>query len=357
MLLVRAKSNRTRPSGFTLVELLVVIAIIGILVGLLLPAVQAAREAARRMSCSNNLKQIGLAMHNYESAYKTLPPGGLGWIDDDTPPLKDDDGYGFLCFMLPFIEQGNLYNQVDPNGYWEQSHGIDGRPMRNMAAEIDGGNATPRILARWAAATTPVSTYLCPSSAMPQNAPRQYAVPGSSEHGIGAIPVSPVFHANQPIGLATSSYKGMGGTPISDGSVFVKAAEGPARKFRDITDGLSNTIAVAESTYVRPDGISKPAQPGETPSWAGDWPVWIGMPATDESMRVTARTSSPINGFTSAARMYHAIDDDCAFSFHVGGAQFAFGDGSVHFLSEAISMETYARLAGMNDGQPVGEWQ
>lgn len=346
--------TRSRRHGFTLVELLVVIAIIGILVGLLLPAVQAAREAARRMSCSNNLKQIGLAMHNYESAYKRLPPGGLGWVDDDGfGGTKDDDGYGFLCFLLPFIEQQNLYNQIDPAGYWEQSHGITGRPMQHMAEAIAGGSATPRIQRRWLAATTPVGAYLCPSSPMPQNAPQQYSVPG---YAGAAIPVLPVYHAGQGVGLATSSYKGMGGTPFGDGSIFVKQSEGRARKFGDVTDGLSNTIAVAESTYVRPDGISKPAQVGETPSWAGDWPVWIGMPRSDESMRVTARTSSPINAFTSPNQMYFAIDDDCAFSFHVGGAQFAFGDGSVHFLSESISMETYSRLGGMNDGHVVGDW-
>lgn len=348
------RATQVRRPAFTLVELLVVIAIIGILVGLLLPAVQAAREAARRMSCSNNLKQIGLAIHNYESAFKRMPPGGLGWVDDDGfGGTKDDDGYGFLCFLLPFLEQQNLYNQVDPSGYWEHDHGITGRPMQHMAEQIAGGSATPRIQARWLAATTPLSVYLCPSSPMPQNAPQQWAVPGFNG---GALPLYASMHANQAIGLGTSSYKGMGGTPFGDGSIFVKNAEGRARKFGQVTDGLSNTIAVAESTYVRPDGISKPAQPGETPTWAGDWPVWIGMPRTDESMRVTARTASPINGFTSANLMYFAIDDDCAFSFHVGGAQFTFGDGSVHFISESISTETYARLGGMDDGFPVGDW-
>lgn len=351
----KVRRNSLRRPAFTLVELLVVIAIIGILVGLLLPAVQSAREAARRMSCSNNLKQIGLAMHNYESAYKRLPPGGLGWINDDEPPLKDDDGYGFLCFLLPFLEQTNLYNQVNPNGPWEQAHGINGTPMRGMAAAIASGSATPYMQARWQAATTPVPTYLCPSSPMPANAPIAYSHPGSP---VGQLPLSPVFHAGQEEGLATSSYKGMGGTPFGDGSMFVKRAEGDARKFGDVTDGLSNTIAVAESTYLRPDGCAtKPCTNADAPVRAGDWPVWIGMAATDESMRITARTASPINGFTSANRMYYAIDDDCAFSFHVGGAQFAFGDGSVHFISQNISMATYARLGGMNDGEVVGQWE
>lgn len=357
MLLERWTSNRRRRTGFTLVELLVVIAIIGILVGLLLPAVQSAREAARRMSCSNNLKQIGLGLHNYHSAYSTLPPGGLGWVDDSGfGGTKDDDGYGFLCFLLPFVEQGNLYDQIDPSGYWEPDHGINGRPIQNMVEAIASGSATPRIQARWAAATSRIPVYLCPSSAMPENAPQQWAIPGSRDFGVGSLPLSPIYHANQAVGLGTSSYKGCGGSPFGDGSMLVKHAEGPSRKFRDVTDGLSNTTAVGESTYVRATGVSKPPNAGNSPSGVADWPVWIGMPRSDEPMRFTGRTSSPINGFTTASRMYHAIDDDCAFSYHTGGAQFAFGDGSVHFISESISMDTYGRLCGMNDGQVVGEY-
>lgn len=346
-----------RSRGFTLVELLVVIAIIGVLVGLLLPAVQQAREAARRMSCSNNLKQIGLGLHNYHDTFRSLPNAGLGWVDDSGfVGTKDDDGYGFLCFLLPFIEQGNLYEQIDPSGYWEEDHGISGRPVQHMVEAIAGGSATPRIQTRWAAATTPVATYLCPSSAMPVNAPQQWAIFGSGDFGVGALPVNPVYHANQSVGLATSSYKGCGGSARGDNSMLVKRSEGEPRNFRDVIDGLSNTIMVAESAYVRATGVSKPPQAGDSPSGVGDWPVWFGMPRSDEPVRITGRTSSPINAFTSAGKMYRAIDDDCAFSFHSGGAQFAFGDGSVHFISESVSMETYSNLCGMNDGNVVGEF-
>jgi len=347
-----------RSDGFTLVELLVVIAIIGVLVGLLLPAVQAAREAARRLQCQNNLKQIGLAMHNYASTFNSLPPGGLGWVDDDGfGGTKDDDGYGFLCFLLPFIEEQALYDQVDPSGYWEQNHGINGRPMQNMAEAILGGSATPRIQARWAAATTPVSSYLCPSSTMPANAPLEWSVPGSRNFGVGSLPVSPVYNANQTVGLATSSYKGCGGSAVAgDDCMLVKRAEGEARKFRDVIDGLSNTIAVGESTYARATPVGKPPSASDSPTQVFDWPVWIGMPRSDESMRFAARASSPINAFTSPSKMYQAIDDDCAFSFHPSGAQFTFGDGSVRFITESISMETYAALAGMNDGIPTGDF-
>ncbi|MFG0267775.1 MAG: DUF1559 domain-containing protein [Rhodopirellula sp. JB055] len=343
--------------AFTLVELLVVIAIIGVLVGLLLPAVQSAREAARRMQCQNNLKQIGLALHNYESTFKVLPPAGLTYVDDSGyGGTKDDDGYGFLCFLLPYIEQSPLYEQVDPSGYWEMEDGITGRPMESLIREIEGGSPTERIQRRWEAATTPVGTYLCPSSAMPKNAPLKWSIYGSGDFGVGALNVNTMFNANQATGLATTSYKGCAGNHLGDNGMFVKRAEGEPRLFRDVIDGLSNTIAVGESTYVRASGISKPAAVGESPTSLEDWPVWIGMPRTDESVRFTARTSSPINAFASVGKMYNAIDDDCAFSYHQGGAQFNFADGSVRFITESISMETYQALAGMNDGEIVGEF-
>lgn len=108
------KTGFRSRDGFTLVELLVVIAIIGILVGLLLPAVQAAREAARRMSCQNNLKQMGLALHNYEGVFGKLPPAMFG------SPMNgntlDDDGFGWQVAILPFIEQQNMYDLMQPNG-------------------------------------------------------------------------------------------------------------------------------------------------------------------------------------------------------------------------------------------------
>lgn len=107
------RTTQRRSYGFTLVELLVVIAIIGILVGLLLPAVQAAREAARRMQCSNNTKQMGLALHNYESTFKKLPPALFA---NPFASQYDDDGFGWMVAILPFIEQQNLYMQINPNG-------------------------------------------------------------------------------------------------------------------------------------------------------------------------------------------------------------------------------------------------
>jgi prepilin-type N-terminal cleavage/methylation domain-containing protein len=127
-------------SGFTLVELLVVIAIIGILVGLLLPAVQAAREAARRMQCSNNVKQLGLAIHNYESGYKRFPPGVA--IDYNAPSSANNAGWGVHGRILPFLEGSNLYNQVDVNVAWDFQFVIDSVsvPMFRCPSDPKGGD-------------------------------------------------------------------------------------------------------------------------------------------------------------------------------------------------------------------------
>ena len=162
-------------SAFTLVELLVVIAIIGILVGLLLPAVQAAREAARRMSCSNNMKQIGLAIHNYESTYKRIPPAIMGanpLFRNSDPSWQgnrsyDDDGYGWLVAIMPFIEQTSLYNNLNtivPLGTpgWLENR----RDARGPNGIIPGGD-------------TIISAYLCPSDALPRIVPAQFVIPGS----------------------------------------------------------------------------------------------------------------------------------------------------------------------------------
>ena len=124
-------NRRSKESGFTLVELLVVIAIIGVLVGLLLPAVQAAREAARRMQCSNNLKQLGLSAHNYESAYKRLPSAGQGTNYATTPASTTIGRQSVFTAILPYIEQGNTYGNLDLRFAYNETTG-------NIAASKQG---------------------------------------------------------------------------------------------------------------------------------------------------------------------------------------------------------------------------
>jgi prepilin-type processing-associated H-X9-DG protein len=148
------------------------------------------------------------------------------------------------------------------------------------------------------------------------------------------------------VGYATNDYKACGGSCRGDNGVMHKLRENIfCTKFRDITDGLSNTLMVSESSYVYDDGNE-----------VDDWPAWIGGIASDEQTRINGRTTRPINCGCSPSRMDEALGDDCAFSWHPGGAQFVMCDGSVQFISENISMDTYCNLHGKNDGQPLGEW-
>lgn len=339
--------------GFTLVELLVVIAIIGILVGLLLPAVQAAREAARRMQCSNNLKQMGLALHNYESAFKRLPVAIWGENPNrntnGTSAAYDDDGYGWMTSILPFIEQNALYNQL-------AAYGAAGTPP---------ALGTPGALEKWwiaggrPAAGRPIPggeisipSYRCPSSALPAICPQTYTIPGAT----AATAMSEQWSA----GYATTDYKTCAHGQFSDvDGMMGKLWEYPAGgvRFGDVSDGLSNTAMACESSYVTGStptqwgGSATPAAPGTVQ----DWPIWLGAPGSDECTRTNGRFSAPINAATSPQRMFFAIDDDSAFSFHTGGAQFVFGDGSVHFMSQNIENNTYAGMYTRNRGEVLGD--
>jgi prepilin-type N-terminal cleavage/methylation domain-containing protein/prepilin-type processing-associated H-X9-DG protein len=345
--LLQMRRRHRRLPGFTLVELLVVIAIIGVMVGLLLPAVQAAREAARRMSCSNNLKQIGLAMHNYEGSYKSMPPAAA--VADprlSQPSGEDDDGFGWLVNMLPFIEQQTLYERLSPNGHY----GVLGnQTIRNQFAHWPGvaaGGVLP-------GGDTIVSTYRCPSSALPDFVPATWQIPGSAAVGAGSIPGA----YPMAIGYATTDYKGAGGSCQGDWGVLHKLWEAPPTKFKDVIDGLTNTIMAGESSYVT-SNVSAASRATVAPTSFQDWPTWIGCfgSGQDETVRINGRTNSPINAKASPSRMYLAVNDDNAFSYHPGGAQFSFCDGSVHFLSDSIDIQTYCHMHDKRDGQVLGSF-
>ena len=345
--------SRGCRKGFTLVELLVVIAIIGILVGLLLPAVQAAREAARRMQCQNNLKQMGLALLNYESTYKRFPLAAMthperncsAGPDCGSSPY-DDDGFGWQAAILPFIEQTNLYNQLQgivlPDGT-PLPYGTYGA-LEIYADAAGRGNPIP-------GGQTEISAYLCPSSAMPTVSPDAWSIPGA--------PMAGVNRRDQAVGYGTTSYKTAGGSCFGDFGLMHKHNESPegGRRIASVTDGTSNTIAVAESSYVTGGGLSARWGGSTTGERIEDWPIWLGAPGTDESIRTNGRTSAPINAQTSPARMIDAISNDSAFSYHIGGAQFCYVDGSVHFLSENLDINTYCNLHDIRDGNVLGEWE
>jgi prepilin-type N-terminal cleavage/methylation domain-containing protein len=321
--------------GFTLIELLVVIAIIAILIALLLPAVQQAREAARRTQCKNNLKQIGLALHNYEGTYGVLPHAM--WADGVQPcSALQDNGFGWMVSLLPMIEQSALFQRINPQG----QPGIFNAAM--IAQFYPGNTIIP-------GGNTVLPAYLCPSSAMPQIVPATWTVPGFS----GSLPADKV----EAVGYATSSYKAAGGSNSGDFGMMHKACEGGGVRFRDVTDGLSNTITVGESCYASTDASGANRLLGTGATEFRDWPIWIGSGnQSDEAIRINGRFNSPINARTNFNKMFQAINDDNAFSYHVGGAQFVLGDGSVRFISENISNQTYDWLHDKRDGMVLGEF-
>lgn len=320
-----------RQHGFTLVELLVVIAIIGVLIAMLLPAVQAAREAARRLQCQGNLKQLGLALCNFTEQNKAYPIGVRG----------GEQGYGWGHALLPFLEQQSLYDLLN------ESITKTNMPPETQTETIfeDTYNSTGKIIP---GGDEELRVFRCPSS-------------GLESHGVEMS-----FYDYQN-GYATSDYKGCTGN--GDSGIFFNVYDGllldpPMKRVRvvDVVDGLSNTIALGESSYyygaiigTQPGGGSRPEDKWGTLTW----PIWLGAHGRDESTLFKTDDNAYLNcqicsksleGFKPQMDGSGPMDDDCAFSWHANGAFFVFADGSVHFLEEKVDIETYKSLGTRNDG-------
>ncbi len=310
--------------AFTLVELLVVIAIIGILVGLLLPAVQAAREAARRMQCSNNLKQIGLALHNYESAYKTFPPGSVTPGNCCGTPSAGT----WTLFLLPFLEQGNLSNQYNYALWNDASPGRNPAGNGNPAAGEVNDFVTQQFLAVYTCPSdVDTSTLLQPASGNGSNllyATGSYrAITGASHRGIGWAD----SNENYPF---AQQYKGVlyqvGGNHYnltSDANDINSAS-----KIGSITDGTSNTIVVGEYHTT-------------TSNRRGTFWAYTYTSYNQSSVTVgQSRTLIPdydrcvaIGGPGGSNPCKRGLG-----SLHTGVLQFAMADGSVQALSQNVDL-------------------
>ena len=316
--------------GFTLIELLVVIAIIAILVSLLLPAVQQAREAARRSNCKNNLKQLGIALHNYHDTHSVFPYATANGSSSSGSPFGDNvlNHTGWVL-LLPFIEQGPLYDQF--NMSWATG-------TRNVSGGTVAGGTDPNVNTNLNLSRTVITAFLCSSD----NGPRTYAS-ASSTYGCG---VTDSVRAN----YGFSVNNGNGGTFWRNYSTPTKMMFGPSSfsKMRDLKDGTSNTVAIAETTLDVDDG--------ETQSWACSSHVGFG---------INFAASRGINNFRCCswrtppnAQYQYGRNGEWGEpgSLHQGGIQVAMGDGAVRFISENIDDGTRTNLARISDGQALGEF-
>lgn len=321
--------ERVHPRrGFTLVELLVVIAIIGVLVALLLPAVQAAREAARRSQCTNNLKQIGLGILNYESAHGTLPPGSYVKVPDY---CKGSGCRGISMFMqiMPYLEAGVLPEVLDSR---LKDRGTDGPAWHLIAAETGDAPGNTRI---------PI--YVCPSTANWQEVlpRRDYAGVVGGAGDLAARHPRAADDIRQPV---TINFRGR----VFTNGPFRMAIPVPLRM---VTDGTSSTMAVGETVsphlFGAGDGYGISGAGGPGAWWHG------GSCRSDFSVysqhaygRFLRSTFKPINSHMTDPQLEPELSNDVAFSSdHPSGAQFLFIDGHVIFINDNINYDTYQSIS------------
>lgn len=325
--------KRIHPRGFTLVELLVVIAIIGILVALLLPAIQAAREAARRMSCSNNLKQIGIALHNYHDTHGSFPPGAIH------PQGVTSNSWSIHARLLSFVEEEDLQDLID----WSLPYSAQGE-----------------------VAQTRISTYICPSD--PGDRPRP---DGSITH----YPVS--YGVNMGTWFVFNPNNQAGG----DGLVYPNSST----SFRDVLDGTSTTLAFAEvkmwNPYLRdgtnPGSIGAPIPaPAGVSTLGGNFKSnsghteWVDARVHQTGFTGTFAPNTEV--FHTAGGKVHDVDfnssregkttDQLTYasvtsrSYHPGGTQVLLTDGSARFVSQDIELTTWRALTTRSGGEVVEDY-
>ena len=344
-------NSRRHIRGFTLIELLVVIAIIAILIALLLPAVQQAREAARRTQCKNNLKQLGLALHNYHDAFNTFVPGAVhSSVPRSGAAGTTSFGPSFYCALLPYVEQAPLYAQILKEG---RSPGYIGESAGSAGA---ANNAIVR-------AAGPMSFFRCASSA------------------------GPVTENNAGIREAFAHYAGISGAVdpttftetrlYDDGVLGIISGGGmmvpnKGMNLRDCTDGSSNTMHLGEMSgkLKRLDGAYSWPSPSGT---VHGWIMGTRVQGTPPNLNPNNSSQSDERCFNMVSIRYSPNQELFAnqlfpgmgsnqgannplSSLHTGGVQILHSDGSVRFISNNMHLETLKQLATRDDGQVMGEY-
>ena len=308
-----------RRQAFTLIELLVVIAIIAILIGLLLPAVQKVREAAARAKCSNNIKQIGLGLHNYHDALGQLPPA----YDGKT-------GLSWHVLILAFIEQDNLFKQFDQINP-SVNHNITGRNIPYGLQKIN--------------------VYLCPSSPLTEQA---FGAPNNSNPTGDQINGQPAaiphyYGVNGPRGTnpqTGAAYPVIGnnheGVPVAASGCFQRDGK---ITLQGIPDGTSNTLAIGEMSWVSPIYGTRYR------SWVRGGEEYTGVVARRPSFVVSSRNVTNAINAIFTANLIVPYNDVPFGSMHTGGMNAGFGDGSVRFLRQSLEMATYRAMASRDGGE------
>ncbi|MGE3807690.1 MAG: DUF1559 domain-containing protein [Gemmataceae bacterium] len=293
---VRWTTGRRPRAAFTLIELLVVIAIIGVLIGLLLPAVQKVREAAARVRCTNNLKQIGVALHNYNTSFDRLPPSG------------SNGAHSWTVRVLPQLEQENLYKTYSFNVSWNNA-------------------------ANYGAIRVPLTIYQCPSAPNPGRA-------DVSPRGGAALPACGDYGSINGISRSMALSLGI---PVGDDRGAL--AKGQDTRISQIGDGTSNTLMISEDAGRPQNWIKGAMQPGFVADGAG----WAD-PRSTFRIRGTGANGLFTGGYVCAV---NCNNDDEIYSFHPGGANGLFADGSVRFLFATMDLRTLAQLATRSNGEVI----
>lgn len=340
-------------SAFTLVELLVVIAIIGILIALLLPAVQQAREAARRMQCSNNLKQQGLGLHNFHDTYNRLPPGAANDMQPFGTRTSPEWGTSWLGYIMPFLELGNAFE----NAKLTQGNGYNSTAIQNAIG--DGAGETPVF-----------DVYACPSSPMPRvaaYAPKtmiaDYVGISGAVNGFGSI--------TAPQGVDQFFSSSYFGAATINGALHFNSQT----RFADVTDGTSNTMIVGEiSDFLYKDASTKfdyrpSARHGFHMGSRGP-DTSTSVPNSGQSRQFSLSTIrykiNPGKQQFFSGTASSGVRDEGGYSSgganvpltsaHPGGVMVLLTDGSVRFLTETVDNVTLGNLAVRYDGNVLGEF-